>query len=198
MPVAPAALSPSETNAARLASTSAITRAGPHAAVGCPPTVAFGVAAPSVAACSAVEVSVEAGGATVSVPPGSSSPRSDPERRILRGHHRRICDRAQHPTVQTEREVEDRPRVLPTEQEHDDGDQHEQPDQPDPRHASPGVISGRPYGRAATADKHTGDHILRDARQPPADQRESRALVLRVVDLQASWILRCVVGVNGG
>ena len=46
-----------------------------------------------------------------------------------------------------------------------------------------------PAGRRAAAGEDAGDHVLRDAREPPADQRQAPALMRRVVDLEPRRIV---------
>ena len=98
----------------------------------------------------------------------------EPERRVLAGHERPVGDDAEHPAVEAEHEIEDLLRVPVLEQQQDAGDKHEDADQ-----------SERPSGPG----EDSRDTKMRDAEQPPPDQREAAAQVLRVVDLESRRVL---------
>ena len=119
----------------------------------------------------------------------------EPERRVGVGHQGGIAGHAQHPTVQSQEEVEERLRVA-TREEHDDAGHHrEQRDQAG-RHDASAVVSAAEVV-AGTAQEQPDDQVLRDREQPPLDQDEPAREALRVVHLEVCRVVRDVAEGEG-
>ena len=69
------------------------------------------------------------GAAVMASLPGSTLAGVEPERRVLARHQRRVGADAQHPAVEAEHEIEDRPWVDAAKEQREHGEEDEQVDE---------------------------------------------------------------------
>jgi hypothetical protein len=88
------------------------------------------------------------------------------ERWVGVGHQARIRRDPQHPPVHAEHEVEDLPWILAGRQQHDRGDQRQNPDEADTARIEvrPAVL---PCEQDTRPGEQADDDVVRDGQQPP-------------------------------